>query len=376
MKTYTIICSLILAACSSSVSELDESGSTSKQGLSPNAEAHLKRISEFQSARGNSALLRDEPAQAAFTAIKGNRKKMTDKVAVYDLAAPGDVVASVAKRARELGMPATANIHSELRARGAGGHNHGLALAGDLRLKINATSGNETFADVARNHHGLGILLKDLKLSESDAVALGAKHLDKAFGANNHKHLYAYKVRRYMGAAAPRGGQAEEATVNQLGVAFNSSVDGVPVIGPGGKMAVQLSTSGDVVAHEHSVRPLASKLAEFAVSDLISAEEAQGRVEARLRAQGVDLGMFELKRSEFGYFRRGRNSVQKVIAPHYLFVYEPTPGNLGKQLVEFEPALPPGNILDKVLADQKEDEQRKQLQIAGLEDDHKEPAAE
>ncbi len=92
-------------------------------------------------------------------------------------------------------------------------------------------------------------------------------------------------------------------------------------------------------------------------------------MENRLKSGGVDINQFELKRGEFGYFRRSRNALQGILAPYYAFVYEPKEGIIGKKIVEFEPALPPGAILDAVVQDQDAENQRKALQIADVKAD-------
>jgi hypothetical protein len=119
------------------------------------------------------------------------------------------------------------------------------------------------------------------------------------------------------------------------------------------------------------VRVPAQKLGAVTGADLISPDEAQREIEARITARGVDLSKFTVSRSEFGYFRYGRNSVQTVLAPHYAFFFAPRPGVSSKILVEWTPAVKPGPLRAQIDADRQAEEARKQTIIA---DGHVEPS--
>jgi hypothetical protein len=170
---------------------------------------------------------------------------------------------------------------------------------------------------------------------------------------------YVYKVRRFLNAHSEATGNVEEG-VYQVAVAFNSTIDGLPVIGPGGKLAVDMAGDRTVVRHESGLRKRGALLRVLSGDvDLLTPESAEAKVAARLDARGVDRSKYQVSRREFGYLMNRRSAVQKVLVPHYAFFYEPLPGTMSKVLVETEPATTSRDVLDLLAADEAAEKVRK-----------------
>jgi len=272
---------------------------------------------------------------------------------VYDLLEPVAVRAgTVAARAAALGLKGVEDPAPD---------NHRLGFsAGELRLTVNENSGSEFFADTARLHRGAGVPLERL-LSDADYFAKGRAHVDRAFPAEGAQaSLYPYKIRKYLNANAAADGPVQSEAVYQIAVAFNSMVDGLPVIGPGSKVVVHLTPDGEVIGHEANLRAVKGRRATLSGADLLSPDEAKAIAEKRMKGRGIELEEYRLAREELGYFRRGRNAVQGLLAPHYAYVYEPVSTSVtGRKVVELIPAIRSGPMLAAVEADESADLARK-----------------
>lgn len=168
-----------------------------------------------------------------------------------------------------------------------------------------------------------------------------------------------------MNASAQGEGAPSSVAAYQVAVAFNTTVDDLPIIGSGGKVAVHMSPDGEVISHESSVRAVSSLRAVVRGADLLPPDAAQRLVEKRIAERGVDLSNYTLTRSEFGYYRLGRSSVQTIDAPHYAFVYAPKEGTVGKKLLETIPAVVAEDVLALVSADRAAEAARKGSLKAG-----------
>lgn len=159
-----------------------------------------------------------------------------------------------------------------------------------------------------------------------------------------------------------------------MAVAYNTAIDGVAVIGPGGKAVVHMSPAGEVVGHESIVRPVMKPIAQITGADLLEPRKARAMVEDRIKERDIPMGEYVLSRSEFGYFHLGRNSIQRVLAPYYAFVFEPKNEKIiGRNIVEIVPAVTDPKIARLIDEDMQREKQRKQriLDKAGEPDQRK-----
>jgi hypothetical protein len=341
MKTriLAIVAVVISFACGGATAPGSEEQVAFKSALSL-AQAPLRD----SLATGNAANVRNAFRQGTQGAVS---------LGVYELAdVPKLGAGAVAVRAAALGLNGVEDPAADNQRLGF--------TAGTQRLTVNQNSGSEFFADTARFHRGAGVA-KEKLLPDADYFAKARSHVDRAFGAEAGKAaLYPYKVRKYLNASGPADGPAQNEAVYQVAVAFNSTVDGLPVIGPGSKVVVHMTPGGEVIAHEASLRSIKGRRATVSGADILSPDEAKAMAESRMKGRGIDLADYRLAREELGYFRRGRNGVQQLLAPHYAYIYEPVSSTVtGKKVVELVPALKPGALLAAVQADEAADHARK-----------------
>jgi hypothetical protein len=368
MKTIAYLASAVLIACSTAGCVQDhpsdelqpnrQSGSAPDAPPVPGDLANVFRVSELVRAAGEGALLQDLAATGCFDAVTREFRRGAAKdlaFGVYAIEDVGDAQARLLDSADALGFAAARPSPSLT------GDQLSI-VQGDLELRVDPESGSERFVNRAAFHRG-----EDAKalLPEGDYVARASSHAMSALPHVRAQRAYPYKLRRYMNASAEEGQAVPTTAPYQVAVAFNTTVDDLPVIGPGGKVAVHMRPDGEVISHESSARAVSARLAVVRGADLLSPEAAEQIVERRLSDRGVDLSRYILVRSEFGYFRLGRSSVQSILAPHYAFVYEPAEGTYGKKQFEVIPAVVDQDVLDRIAADNDAERARKDLLKAG-----------
>ena len=77
------------------------------------------------------------------------------------------------------------------------------------------------------------------------------------------------------------------------------------------------------------------------------------------------MNKYKLFRSEFGYYYRGKNSIQNVIAPHYAFFFEPVDGRFDTRIYHIVSAVK-GEASQIVSDDQNLELERKQNNIKDI----------
>lgn len=305
--------------------------------------------------------LRDAPAIAQVDRLRAAfASKASDALsfAVYDLPPASSLSADLPSRASELGAGMTG-----ARAQSARGVRR---ISSDTHeLVINEDSGSEFFADLTRFHKGTGVPPSSL-MSDERYFASAREYMQKALARSAAEAtLYPYKIYKYMNSESFEDGKASNLEAYEIAVAFNSEVDGVPVIGSGGKISVHLTVAGDVVAHESTVRALGKQIGTVSGSQMLSPDAAKQQVAERLAKRGVNLDNYTLTREEFGYYRRGRNNKQAVLAPHYAYFYEPKAGVVSKKRVEVVAAATDPALLGMIEDDAAADDARKSEKSTG-----------
>jgi hypothetical protein len=295
-----------------------------------------------------------EQAYARLLRASAEQQAGSMSVSVYALHPLGEPAGRVRERARLLGLEQAPMRQSD----------RGVAvMQGSRELHVDAVSGTERYVDHSRFHLGQGVPV--LPMTQTMYITLARSHVQRALPDVAARNLRPYRVRRYMNESAGPGGVRTGAQVYQVAVAFHELLGDLPVIGPGGKVAVHLTPEGEVISHESTVRVANQRLAGVSGVELLPPDEARRRVEARLTAEGVRLADYTLKRAEFGYFRLGRNSVQTVLAPHYAYIYEPrSPEVLGKKRAEFIPAITDPALLARLRQDEQAEAARKASRMA------------
>ena len=235
-----------------------------------------------------------------------------------------------------------------------------------VELSYNLDNGSELFVDNERFHDGKGLPPGKI---ESDAfyLKLARDYLEKTLVADlKESLLYPYKLRRYMDAISEeqeKGGTSDTVvTVSQIGVSYNSALDGIAVIGPGGKAVVHMDPEGEVVGHEILLRATAEPLAEISGDELVAPQTALQATRKKIAGRDIKLDNYKLARSEFGYLRHGRNNLQSLVAPHYAFIFEPADDkSIGRKIVEIVPAVAEPGMASLIAKDAGLDLLRKQL---------------
>lgn len=245
-------------------------------------------------------------------------------------------------------------------------------VQGQRELRINLNSGTETYIDQLRFHKGEGIPEVSL-MSEGRYLAKAREYMQKS-AKESGVSLVPYKKRYYKNALAYIDSQdPPQVSVYQVAVAFNRVIDGrYAEIGPGAKVSIQMSPRGELIAYEKIIRPLGSTVKILSGDQLLAPDTARQMVESRLRADGKNISDYKLVRAEFGYFERGRNSVQKYLIPTYGFIYEPISTNtFARKLVETIPATTDKSVLSLYSQDEAAEKTRKNSLIKDVVEDVK-----
>ncbi len=351
-------CSVGLAGCASDTEE--QVGEQSEKVV---AGSRVDTVRELLAARGSQRELRDEPAELAFRRLKeakSARRALAADLAVYDLGAPEDPVTRLSSRAKELAVDVVTPADEK-----SGQSESGIVAQGDVvkvnallgsrpwELHYNATSGSERFFDRDAFHVGHG------PMGRLDVPALigAARSFSAKVRAENRGSLHLYKTRTYKNAY-DREGVAPVEEVYGFAVAFNTDIDGVPVIGSGGKVTVHLGAGARATSYETSVAPVAKKRGAVNAGGLLDPDAAVARAWAKLAEAGLGPETHDLTSSQFGYHKRGRASVQTVIAPAFAFFFTPK-GEFGKKRVEVIPAVTDSALAAQVAADDAAEQSRK-----------------
>ncbi len=331
---------------------------------------------------GDKLFVQDELATANYQRLDSAfRKGGLDEIQlnVYQLEAPAkDPVKYVRERAAQLNIKSKQIIFpdgdklTEKNLRRLPPETTGLGMIDDkYEFAYNRLNGTELLIDRERFHVGEGV---DQKKIQPDKFYLqqAEGYLKKRLEKNTDgMRLYGYKMRRYMDALSKEGGEPQ-VTVSQIAVAYNTAIDGIAVIGPGSKVSVHMTPEGEVVSHESTLRKTAKRVASISAKDLLAPEAGRKSVEERLRKRGVSLDGYTLARAEFGYYRRGRDSAQEIMAPYYAYFYLPkSEDQYARKLVELVPAVSNTKLLAMINKDEQQELARKKRLIGDAAKDDK-----
>jgi hypothetical protein len=365
MKTMTLACVLALlgVGCSATPPSPDAPGAgdhnvgtateavvaavTTPVNLGP-----IESVTHAQQRLGASTLLKHGPSQAAFAALKSAFAAKTHgpiRLAVYDVASVADARALASTRASALAIGPAGAVPT-VSPTGAM-----LVSGGGWDLSVDPVSGGELLVDPSRHHKG-----QETNALSSDDVYVAKAHayIGSRWAAPAAPYsVYPQGVRHfhnssvgYAVAGDPTTRGTPQDGIYEIAVVHNTSIDGLPVIGPGGKYRTWMDTTGSVVAHKASIRSVAGRHAVVTGSQLTDPAAAQASLEGQLSARGVHLAQYQLAETQFGYLARDLGAPQRLLAPYYLFVYRSLDGSQ-KAIVETVPAVSDPAVLADVLAD-------------------------
>ncbi|MBQ9816119.1 MAG: hypothetical protein IJM59_01450 [Proteobacteria bacterium] len=158
-------------------------------------------------------------------------------------------------------------------------------------------------------------------------------------------------------------------TIYEIGVSFASTLDGWPVIGPGGKIYVHLSPDGKILATKLYRKSPNKLITKLHASDIKTADEA---LKELVDNREYDLEDYQITRAEFGYFYWGKNSVQNILSPHYVFFLAPADSRYTTEVVEIVSAVK-GKYAKMIQSDYELEVNRKKKQIVHDVSDSKRP---
>lgn len=354
-------------------------------GITEPGQVQISRVEQILAEGDEYRALEDEPAARHFkqlSRIFADKRQQELQFNIYALAAaPSEPQAYLKQRATQLGMKAYRPLYpddnldpglSTAQARAA--RVIGLRDV-EYELALNLDNGSELFVDRERFHNGIGVAEEKLK-PQAFYLKQAKAHIDSRVLPRLEKsRLYPYKQRIYLDALAKEGNKPA-ITASQIAVAYNTAVDGLAVIGPGAKAVVHMSPEGRVVSHESTLRPLGRRIARIGGKDLLDPRTARSMSERQLLEKGIKPDSYTLSRSEFGYFRLGRNGIQEILAPYYAFVYEPkSEAIVGRRVFEIIAAVREPKLAALIDEDRQRDEQRKRRYIdaAGEPDTRRNP---
>ncbi len=299
---------------------------------------------------------RDVRAQRAYTKAQsffaGSSAELP--MGAYMLDPVGDVSSHASVRAQALGLRAAGMRQTATEI---------VVTEGTRVLRINTQSGAERFYDSALFHRSHGVAM--LPYDDKQYVKRAQDYVRSTMPELANQQLHTYKLRRYLNDSAGPDGQRSGETIYQVAVAFNEEIEGLPVIGSGGKVQVHMTPAGEIVAHEMTVRRHSKQVTTIGKAELVAPDAARAEVERRLMKRGVNLSLFTLTRAELGYMRQGRNSLQSVLLPHYAYFYEPRSREvMAKKLVETIPAVKSPALLALLEQDEQFETQRRAMRRA------------
>ncbi len=148
-------------------------------------------------------------------------------------------------------------------------------------------------------------------------------------------------------------------SIYDIGIAFASIIDDWPVIGPGGKVYIHLSPDGSLLATKTFRKVPGEILGTLTENDIKTADEAlQELVTNKL----YNLDEYQITRAEFGYFYWGKNSIQNILSPYYVFFFAPADSQYTTEVVEIVSAVK-GKFAQMIDEDYQLEVERKQSQL-------------
>lgn len=294
---------------------------------------------------GQEALIGDRAAEEAFTRLSGGRASGYE-ASVYALSDVSAYERGRPERLTRWGMSGAVSRPDGDMTK---------LTEGDRHVEFNALSGYERYVDKALFHKGDG---SAPLASKADYVAKAWAYVGATRRVDPTVELYPYKYRKYMNGESAQPGVVTTSAY-QHAVAFNQTIDDLPVIGSGSKVVVHMTGSGQVVSYTDNTRGVGEHIKTVKLKDTA---DALSDARAQLAARGGQPDRYIVSRSEFGYLRRGRGSAQRYLIPHYAFVFAPANAAFGsKKTVEVVPATDDPDTVRLAREDEDDEALRKQL---------------
>ncbi len=155
----------------------------------------------------------------------------------------------------------------------------------------------------------------NLEISDAEAAKLALSHITKHKLAST-KECTLLKVSRLTVGDANVDAKRGNERIVDVGVAFQRTIGGVPVDGPGGKLIVYLNYERELTGFDRIWRP--TKAVQAAVPELRSPRLAEAdMLRYWRRHNSARIDVYDMR---FGYFERGYEEGQRVLQPAYIML--------------------------------------------------------
>jgi hypothetical protein len=228
-------------------------------------------------------------------------------VKIYSLQRAGVSTRKVLEFAKQMGLEAVlekARLQTE--------KDRIILAQGQILLQCFKESGGIRFIDQSRwmvDDQKSDLAFDDEKAFEM-ARAIIKKH--KLAKADEFKPLKVTHL--HVGSMDEKMKNVQERVID-AGVIFQRMVDGVPVLGPGGKLMIFLDAEGGMTGLEKIWRPIQEVLRK--VEGLREPKLAENQLVRFLKTRGIQKA--DVESAEFGYFELGWHDRQQTLQPAYVF---------------------------------------------------------
>lgn len=220
------------------------------------------------------------------------------------------------------------------------------------RLLVDHETGFVAYHDLLKTHKHPGIKEIDRKAILSAAQSYFEEYLSE----ESLKASYFYRYWEYINSVASGDKQSDD-LIYELAIALNYTIDGIPVVGSGGKNSVHLQPDGSLAAATFSFVRFVKDPSLHPVS-LYGKDEALQHVNSLLEQRERSLSDHVLSRKEFGYYFRTWKGKVKWVVPSYTFVLEPHTGVQDKKLIFEFPASHDVQAIEAFKYDEEQYERR------------------
>ena len=228
------------------------------------------------------------------------------KTQIYALAAPGATPKALLAFAKGFGVESKRAVQAQDPVKLT-------YTAGQHVLTLFRASGALRYQDQTRWQIDDG--KSNLKISDEEAAKLALSHVAKHDLAPV-KECKLLKVSRLTVGDGNVDAKRGNERIVDVGVAFQRTIGGVPVDGPGGKLIVYLNQKRELTGFDRIWRP--TKGVQAPVPELRSPKLAEADLMRYWKRSGSpSIDVYDMR---FGYFERGFEENQRVLQPAYVML--------------------------------------------------------
>ena len=190
---------------------------------------------------------------------------------------------------------------------------------GHLEVRVHRGSGGWRYRNYATWQVDDGE--SNLEMKDAEGATLAWRHVER-FALADPSECHLLKVSRlHVGVTERATGYAEERIID-LGVAFQRTIDGVAVEGPGGKIVIYLDHEGAVTGVDRLWREIEDRVQP--VSRLVPLQAALDDVVKQWGREGH--GQVLVEEARLAYFELGWENAQDYLQPAYILPLRITSG--------------------------------------------------